>query len=243
MAETETLTDQLKARITYPSNIGEAEQWLSVLGGLAVGWYGMTRASHKSGGYRVGWLTLAGLLVARGVAGHCAVYKALGIDRRDSTDDNARSSGVRLEHSVTVQRPVEAVYAFWRQVENWPQVMPHIQSVTRSGHDRFHCSIKGATGTTLTWDAVITDDRPNKQISWQTLARSGGMNRGTVHFRPVGEGTEVRMSLHYDPSGGPVGVMTGKILGDDPAHRIVEQLNSFKELMDRSSTEPEGASV
>jgi len=242
MAQTETLTDQLKARVPYPANIGEAEQWLSVLTGLAVGWYGLRRGTQRGGGIGWGWLTLGGLLIARGVIGHCAVYRALGIDS-SGADDNASRSGVRLEHSVTVQRPVEAVYAFWRQVENWPQVMPHIQSVTRSGHDRFHCSIKGATVTTLTWDAVITDDRPNRQISWRSLARSGGTNRGTVRFRPVGGGTEVLMSLHYDPSGGPVGMMTSKILGDDPAHRIVEQLNSFKQLMDRSSTQPEGASV
>jgi uncharacterized membrane protein len=242
MAQTETLTEQLKARVTYPRNVGEAEQWLSVLGGLAVGWYGITRASHRHGRIGWGWLTLAGMLVARGVIGHCAVYRALGVDSR-SADDDTRGSGVRLEHSVTVQRPVEDVYAFWRQVENWPQVMPHIHSITRSGRNRFHCSIKGATGTTLTWDGVITDDRPKRQISWQSLAMSGGTNRGTVRFRPVGEGTEVRMSLHYDPQGGPVGVMTGKMLGDDPAHRIVEQLNSFKELMNRSSTHPENAPV
>jgi uncharacterized membrane protein len=48
------------------------------------------------------------------------------------------------------------------------------------------------------------------------------------------------MTLEYDPSRGPVGVMTSTVLGDDPAHRIVDQLETFKRLMDQPSKQTEG---
>ena len=240
----ESVVDHMKdfAEVTVSRNVGEPEQWLSVAGGLAAGWYAL-RGGRRTGvprNIKWGWLTVGGLLLARGVIGHCALYQALGLNSRSGSDEKEQA-GVHLRHSVTVQRPVEAVYEFWRQVENWPHVMPHMQSVMRSGRNRFHCSTKGPTGATVTWDAAITDDRPNEQISWRTLSTSGGTNRGTVRFRPINGGTEVRMTLHYDPSGGPVGVMTSTVLGDDPAHRIVEQLETFKRLMDQPSKQTEGA--
>jgi len=245
-ASGESVVGQLKDLAnTTVRNVGVPEQWLSVAAGLAAGWYALRRGRRTSvprsitRSIKWGWLTVGGLLLARGVVGHCALYQALGLDSRSRSDDNERA-GVHLGHSVTVHRPVEAMYQFWREVENWPHVMPHIQSVTKSGHNRFHCSTKGPTGATVTWDAAITDDRPNEQISWQSLSTSGGTNRGTVRFRPVDGGTEVRMTLHYDPRGGPVGVMTSKVLGDDPAHRIVEQLETFKRLMDQAMKQTEG---
>ena len=216
-----------KERLEFTSNVGEAEQWVSVLGGLALGWYGLTRGARLRRSLQTGVLAAGGLLIARGLVGHCAVYRALGLD---SVSGPART---RLEHAVTVHRPAEEVYQFWHNVENWPLFMPHLKSITRAGRNRLHWSLKGPAGATVTWDAAITDERPNERIAWESLAQSGGSDRGVVRFRTVVPGqTEVRLRLDYSPSAGPVGVATERALSGDPEHRVREQLEQFKRLIE-----------
>ena len=172
-------------------------------------------------------LAVGGLLLARGLIGQCALYRALGLD------GFPEPSSTRLEHAVTVHRPAEEVYRFWHHVENWPQFMPHLKSITRAGGNRLHWSVKGPAGATVTWDAAITDDRPNELIAWESLAQSGGSDRGLVRFRTVASGeTEVRLRLDYSPKAGPVGVATERALSDDPEHRVREQLEQFKRLIE-----------
>jgi uncharacterized membrane protein len=222
-------------RLIFPANVGEAEQWWSVLGGLALGWYGLRHRARLPRPLQWGLLSVGGLLMARGVTAHCALYRVLGLNSRGETppDDATGPSVAHLEHTVTVHRPVEEVYRFWRNVENWPQVMPHLESVTSAGRTRFHWSMKGPAGATVTWNAAITDDRPNRLIAWQSMTQSGGNHRGAIRFRSLASGdTDVCMSLDYHPSSGPVGIATGHALGDDPAHRVQEHLAEFKRLME-----------
>lgn len=140
---------------------------------------------------------------------------------------------MRLEHRTTVNRSVEDLYGFWRNVENWPQVMPHLSRITRAGNGRFHWTLKGPSGATIRWDAAIMDDRPNERLAWTSLTGSGTAHRGSVRFRSLGpELTEVKLALEYSPTGAPVGAVTNRLLGDDPSRRITEQLQAFKQLME-----------
>lgn len=226
-----------KARLSSPANVGAPEQWLSVVGGLALGWYGWRRGARWSRPLQAGLLTAGGLLLARGMSGHCLLYRAFDLNSRG--EKRPRESGgpapTHLEHAVIIPRPVNDVYRFWSNVENWPLIMPHLKSVTRAGGNRLHWSLKGPTGATVTWDAAITDEQPNRLIAWESMAQSGESNRGRVRFRTVASGeTEVRMSLDYNPAAGPVGVATDRALSDDPERRIQEQLEQFKRLMESS---------
>jgi uncharacterized membrane protein len=140
---------------------------------------------------------------------------------------------VRLEQRITVNRSVQDLYEFWKNVENWPQVMPHLDAVTRAANGRFHWALKGPSGATVRWNAAITEDRPNERIAWKSLTRGGTGDRGSVRFDALGpEQTEVIMTLDYSPTGTPVGAVTGRLLGDDPAHRLEDQLGAFKRLME-----------
>lgn len=225
------------ARRRFPANVGAPERWLSVLGGLALGWYGLRRGARWSRSLQAGVLTAGGLLIAGGMIGHGVLYHALGLNTHGErrSRDSGRPAPTHLEHAVTVPRPVNEVYQFWSNVENWPLIMPHLKSVTRAGGNRLHWSLKGPTGATVTWDAAITDERPNTLIAWESMTGSGESHRGRVRFRTVASGeTEVRMSLDYNPAAGPVGVATERALSDDPEHRIQEQLEQFKRLMESS---------
>jgi len=57
---------------------------------------------------------------------------------------------------------------------------------------------------------------------------------GSVHFRaaPSGRGTEVRVSLKYDPPAGKVGAALARLFGQSPQRQIEADLAKFKSLLE-----------
>ena len=84
--------------------------------------------------------------------------------------------------SVTINKPVAEVYAFWRAFENLPQFMDYLESVTPRGEGRSHWVAKLPVGGTIAWDAEIIEDRPGELIAWRTVEGSTVQHRGEVSF-------------------------------------------------------------
>jgi uncharacterized membrane protein len=217
-------------------NVNSRERWLSVVIGSAVAAYGLSRRS-------VAGITLAGLggaLVWRGASGHCAVYNALGItSAAEAGHDTSHISvpygrGVRVEQTVTIGLPPEQIYAFFRNFENLPHFMSHLQAVTVLDDKRSHWVTKGPAGSDAEWDAEIINEIPNELIGWRSVDGSQVDNAGSVHFKqnPGGRGTDVKVILRYDPPGGLLGAMTAKVFGEDPAHQVKEDLRALKMLLE-----------
>ena len=95
--------------------------------------------------------------------------------------------------AVTINRPAEELYAFWRDFTNLPKFMENIVAVTCADDQRSHWVINGPTGE-VEWDCEITEDEPGRRISWASLPDASVDNAGTVEFKlaPEGRGTEVR---------------------------------------------------
>ena len=89
-------------------------------------------------------------------------------------------------------------------------------------------------GKIVEWDAEIIEQRENEMISWRSIPGADVDNAGSVRFQsaPDGQGTEVRVMLQYDPPAGLVGVAMAKILGEEPAEHIQEDLRRFKQVME-----------
>jgi uncharacterized membrane protein len=213
-------------------NVGETERVVSALGGGALALVGLSR------GNAAGWTlaALGGALLYRGLTGHCYCYQALGIDT--AHDHNRVTSvpaaaGVKVEAAVTIDRPAEELYRFWRDLERLPQVMSHLRSVTVHG-DKSRWVARAPLGMKVEWDAEIINDRPNELIAWRSLEGSTVSTAGSVHFEraPGSRGTEIRVSLKIDPPGGKVGVALAKLFGADPRQQIREDLRRFKQMME-----------
>ncbi|RPI81193.1 MAG: DUF2892 domain-containing protein, partial [Chloroflexi bacterium] len=162
----------------YPNqgiNVGEAERIASILAGTALALYGLTRLSKAS----IPYAAAGGYLLYRGMTGKCLVYKALDIQRADETGE----SGIKVIRALTINKPKEEVYAFWRSLENLPAFMRHLESV-RVIDDRYsHWIAKGPLNTQIEWEAEILEDRPNEEIMWRSLPGSEIENSGTVRFQ------------------------------------------------------------
>lgn len=142
--------------------------------------------------------------------------------------------GIRTAHAITVNRPVETVYAFWRNFENFPRFMAHLDEVAVTGAGRSHWQATGPAGLKVIWDAEITEDVPNERIAWRSLDGADVENTGTVHFKPApgGRGTEVHVELRYRPPGGAAGAAFAGLFGENPAQQAQDDLRRFKQVME-----------
>jgi uncharacterized membrane protein len=141
---------------------------------------------------------------------------------------------VLIGRSVTINRPREELYSFWRNFKNLPQFMHNVHSVTINDEIHSHWIIEAPAGKTVEWDSQITHDEPGRTIAWQSLEGASVRNSGQVEFldSPDGRGTVVRVTLTYDPPAGAVGKLIAKLFQKEPKVQARQDLRRFKQLME-----------
>jgi uncharacterized membrane protein len=166
--------------------------------------------------------------------------------RRPITRDHA----FHVLKSITINRSPEMLYQYWRNFENLPRFMYHLQSVQVQDERRSHWVAKAPAGMQVAWDAEITEDRPNELIAWQSLPGADVPNSGRVRFLPgpAGRGTVVRVEIEYRPPGGALGKLVAKLFGEEPQQQVAGDLRRFKQVMEtgevvRSEGSPQGMGV
>jgi uncharacterized membrane protein len=139
------------------------------------------------------------------------------------------SRGIRVQESVTIARPAEELFGYWRVLENIPRVMSHVERVTELGGGRSHWAVKGPGGLMYEWDAEIVNEVPNRSIGWRSLPGSSVASAGSVTFRELdGRRTEVRVLLQYATLLGKPGDRVARLFGRSPSDEIREDLRVFK---------------
>jgi uncharacterized membrane protein len=231
--ELEFPEDVREVGIRSGKNVSDVEQWVSLAAGTGLALYAVTRARRN------GWVlaALGGMLIERGVTGHCRVYEAFNVNTAGTGDDTRRalggSAGVNVQESVVINRPVAELYRFWRNLENLPRFMRHLESVERITDTLSRWKAKGPGGTVVEWTAEIINEVSNKVIGWRSIEGSEVVSAGSVNFDEMGPArTRVRVRLQYSPPGGKVGAVFAKLMGRDAATEIREDLQRFKQLVE-----------
>ena len=144
------------------------------------------------------------------------------------------NKGVKIEREIVIDRPAAELFAFWRQFDNLPRVMKHLESVECLDQIRSRWRMCQSGGSAMEWEAEIINEHPNELIAWRTLAGSDVQHAGTVRFTPTpdGQSTTVRLSLEYEVESGLLKRMMARIFRAWPEHEIEEDLVRFKELME-----------
>jgi uncharacterized membrane protein len=142
--------------------------------------------------------------------------------------------GKKTVSSVTVNRAAGELFEFWRNLENLPRFMKHLESVKLLDDKRSHWVANSPTGGKLEWDAEIINQHPNELIAWRSCEGADVQHAGTVRFEPApgGRGTEVTVRLECVPTAGVLGRAISKLFGADPALQIEEDLRRFKAVME-----------
>jgi uncharacterized membrane protein len=140
--------------------------------------------------------------------------------------------------TVTVTKPRDEVYGQWRQLEDLPNFMAHLDSVTTTGPQTSHWRASAPFGRTVEWDAQITTDIPGERLGWQSLDGSAVRNEGEVRFTPAPGGrgaepdTEVHVKLRYSLPAGKLGTALARYFGEDPRQQLDDDLRRFKQVLE-----------
>ncbi|TDC28707.1 SRPBCC family protein, partial [Micromonospora sp. KC213] len=162
----------------------------------------------------------------------------------------ARERLITMEVGVTVNRPASQAYRFWRDLENLPHFMAHLEVVRPVDERRSRWSARGPAGQSVSWEAEIVEDRPDELIAWRSLPGAAVPNAGRVRFVPApgDRGTEVRVELGYAPPAGRLGRAVAKLFGEEPEQQVRDDLRRFKQVLEtgevvRSDASPGGISL
>jgi uncharacterized membrane protein len=182
------------------------------------------------------------LAVGGMIAGVTAVdaLTAVQMTRSPAEDEGT----IRVTKTVTVRRQQADVYRFFRDLKNLPRFMEHLESVTEHGRRSQWCA-KAPAGMTVEWEAEISEEIPNAVLSWRSIEGASVPNRGSVTFRqaPGNRGTEVCVSLQYEPPAGKVGAAVAKLFGEEPGQQVMSDLRRFKQMMEVGEVLRSDASV
>jgi len=159
----------------------------------------------------------------------------------------AKRVPVCVRAAVTVNRPVDEVYRFWRNLENLPRFTYHLISVQTLDDRRSRWVAAGPAGRRVRWDAEGIAEEPQRLIAWRSLPGARVPNSGTVRFTPAsaGRGTEVRVEMRYAPPAGRLGRGVAVLFGEEPQRQVADDLRRFKQVLEtggvvHSDASPEG---
>jgi uncharacterized membrane protein len=201
---------------------GSAKTVLKVAGGL-LALYGLTRRGKVATLLRtVG----TGLLVDSARRGRIGIPGVATADRRRAVD---------IQKTLYIEAPIDQVFAFWSNYENFPLFMSHVREVEDLGGGRSRWSVSGPGGLPIEWSAVLTQQVPEEVIAWRSEAGSMLENAGVIRFAAAGGGTRVNLRFCYHPPAGGAGVAVAQLLGTDPRAKLNEDLGRMKSLLEATT--------
>ena len=141
---------------------------------------------------------------------------------------------MELTAATTIRKPAPEVYALWRDLENLPTFMAHLEEVRATGDRTSHWVAAAPFGENVEWDAEILDDVNGEKISWRSTGNADVPNAGAVRFVPAPDGvsTEVHVVLTYDIPGGTVGKAVAKYFGEEPHQQLDDDLRRLKQVLE-----------
>lgn len=188
-------------------------------------------------------LPTATIVIGALAAGAAATY-AVSRKRRSlhPSDDAPKYTAKHLRtgdyaisgRSITINRPRQDLYAYWRDFSNLPTFMENIKCVRSTGDNTTVWTIAAPAGQTVDIETEIVEDRENELISWRSVEGSDIETRGHVRFTdaPAGRGTHVEALVAYKPPGGDLGRWIAKLFQREPKLQGRRELRRFKMLME-----------
>ena len=139
----------------------------------------------------------------------------------------------RVHGTTEVEAPVEDVFRYWSNFDNFPNFMSNIEEVRMTAQDTSHWRVKGPLGKSVEFDAKTTEMDPNRGIGWNTVDGEV-MTSGEVRFEEAAPGrTRVNVTMNYsDPPGGAIGETVANILSN-PERNLEEDLQNFAGIVER----------
>jgi uncharacterized membrane protein len=211
-----------------PSNPAFRNAW-NPAARLAAGTAGSTLALYalKSGG-------AGGLMF--GAAGALMLLRSVANRPLADIARMSPAGAVHIQKSLTIEAPVEDVYAFLANHENFPRFMRNVRSVESRGEGLSHWRVAGPAGASVEWDAETTAMKPNECIAWRSMPGSAVEHEGVMRLEPYRDGTRLHVHMSYCPPAGALGHAVAKLFGADPKSEMDEDLMRLKSVLEAGNT-------
>jgi uncharacterized membrane protein len=207
-----------------------AERW-SPATRLVAGATGVAAMAHC-----LYWRTLPAALI--GTGGFALFVRAVSnLPARQLTGigTGAETGTVHVQKIINIDAPPSDVFDYWANYDNFPFFMKHVRRVYDSGSGRSHWTVEGPAGTTVEWDAYLTDFEPDELIAWRSDPGAAVANEGRVRFQETLEGgTRVDVRLSYTPPGGALGEAVAWLFGADARSEMDDDLLRMKTLIENA---------
>jgi uncharacterized membrane protein len=134
---------------------------------------------------------------------------------------------------ITINRPPEVVYEFWRDLGQLAHLLDRdaLVEVVDQRHSRW--TVAGPAGRPVSWDAEIIADEPPKLLAWRADSPLVP-HEGRVEFAPApgDRGTELRVGLTFDLPVGPAAEAVTRLTGDEPDQVLRGLLRRVKQVLE-----------
>jgi uncharacterized membrane protein len=181
-------------------------------------------------------LSTAGLVLAtRGVT---------NLDPRSLLGLGLGENAIRVHKTININAPIDEIYQFWRNFENFPLFMNHVKEVSTDQSGLSTWKVAGPAGSTVGFQSRITQDISNEVIAWETVPDSQVHHTGFVRFDENWDGsTRVSVQMSYVPPAGALGHAVAQLFGVDPRQAMHEDLVRLKSLLEEGRTSTDEARV
>jgi uncharacterized membrane protein len=151
-----------------------------------------------------------------------------------NTENAEQERAFEATANFAIRCSPQRAYEMWRDFENLPRFMPHLESVTVRDKLHSHWKAGGPFGSNVSWDAEIVDEVENQRITWRSLPGSTITNRGSMEFHPgpTEDSVIATLRMWYSLPGGTVGKAFATMFGRDPEFTVREDLRRFKSFVE-----------
>jgi uncharacterized membrane protein len=184
-------------------------------------------------GYGASRRDVPGVLLAAAGVGLIA-RAATNVEARRLTGIGGGRRAVDVQKTITIEAPVEEVFAFWSDYSNFPRFLSRVLDVRQgSRNGQSHWTVAGPAGAPVEFDAEVSAFVPNKVLGWRTVEGSPVAHAGLIRFEPLNHRrTRVHIRMSYNPPGGWLGHGVAAVFGVDPKTSLDADLFRVKTLLE-----------
>jgi uncharacterized membrane protein len=220
----------------YPSRLdvfqrrwSPATRLLMFVGAGAVSAYGLARRDR-----------LGKILAALGGG---AIFRSLANEPFMEFLGLKQAPGILVQDAIHISAPASELFSLLSRPEKYPEFFAHVKSVEKAGDNLYHWTVQGPAGTTVSWDAGITESLADRRLSWKSIPGSLVENSGHLEFEPEGDGTRLQIQMRYSPPAQVVGHLIAEIFDADPVRIMRDDLARLKSIFEGGKSHVHGLVV
>jgi len=170
--------------------------------------------------------------VLAGLAILIAIATFIRVERRHCMGRSFQRKENTVEGTVTIERPVEKVFEFYRNFKNLPTFLGDVMRIDEIAPATSRWTIQGPLGIQMKWIVTVTEERSNELILYETTSSPALKTRWEIYFSPGKTANETNVHEVMSTPLGRVGRAALALIGKFPSEEVTSNLHRLKEVLE-----------